>query len=101
MAADGTWDIVIHNPVGNIEITLDLVTDGSVLTGTATGNDQKVPVDNGSVEGDDLAFSLTIKKPFKMTIKYQLTISGDTIAGTAKGRMFPPAKVEGKRSSAA
>jgi hypothetical protein len=92
---------VIHNPVGNIELKLDLATDeNNVLTGTATGNGMTAPIDNGSVDGDDLAFSVTIRNPMKLTFKFALTMSGDTIAGTSKGRMFPAAKVTGSRSSA-
>jgi hypothetical protein len=99
VAADGIWDIVVHNPMGNIDVRLDLATDGNVLTGTASGNGQTVSVDDGSVDGDDLSFNITITSPMRMKLKFALTMSGDTISGTSKPRALPAARVTGGRAA--
>ena len=50
MSVDGTWKITIQTPMGAQESTIELVSDGSALTGTQSGNGESGPIYGGSAE---------------------------------------------------
>ena len=56
------------------------------------------PIFEGTVEGNRLLFDLKVTKPMKITLKYELSLEGDTAVGTCKMGMFGKAKVRGRRS---
>lgn len=95
---DGTWEIVIATPFGRQEVTLQLATEGSGVTGTAQSGADLVEVQNGALDGDVLTFSVDLKKPFPTTVTYTLTFDGDAITGSAKAGPFPTSKVSGNRA---
>ena len=43
MSVDGTWKITVQTPMGAQESTIELVSDGSALTGTQSGNGECGP----------------------------------------------------------
>ena len=45
-----------------------------------------------------MRFDLKVEKPMKITLKYDLEITGDTLAGKCKMGMFGSAKVTGSRT---
>ncbi len=53
----------------------------------------------GSAEDGHVRFDLKVTKPMKITLKYDLQVSGDAIAGTCKMGMFGKAKVKGVRKA--
>ena len=73
MSADGTWNITVQTPMGAQDSTVELVSDGSALTGTQSGNGESGPIYDGSVDGD-------------------------TISGTARAGAFPPSPFKGARA---
>lgn len=95
--ADGTWNIVVATPIGRQEVTLELVTDGSAVSGTATTSAETVPVKDGSYAAGALGLAVDLRKPFPMTVTYALTLDEDTVTGTAKAGPFPASKVTGSR----
>jgi hypothetical protein len=59
-AADvtGKWVGKIETPNGSRDVTFNLKQDGEKLTGTTSGRQGEVPISDGSVKGDDVAFSV-------------------------------------------
>ena len=95
-AIDGTWRMVMDTPMGAQEMTGTFRTEGEVLTGTLASpeGDQDFA---GTVAGNRLKWDMKVTKPMPITLKYDLTIDGDTLAGTAKLGMFGKAKITGTR----
>ena len=77
-AADvsGTYKGDMQTSSGKAETTITLVAKGSELTGTVANQMGKFPIENGSVEGDDLFFAITVKD------------DGDDFRITYRGHVF-------------
>ena len=94
MSASGKWTATIDSPIGKQEIRLDLVDYGSEVIGSATAADGDVSqVFAGTAHGDEVAFSITVPQPMKMTIPFRIKIADDAFAGTAKPGILSASKV--------
>jgi len=69
---NGTWKAQLATPAGKTENVLVLKASGDKLTGTLKNDAGEFPVQNGSVEGDDVFFTVMVKRngaEFKMTYR--------------------------------
>ena len=74
LAADlsGTYKAEVQTSSGKAENTLVIQMKGTALTGTLTNQLGKFPIQNGSVDGEDVFFNVTVKDDgddFKMTYR--------------------------------
>jgi hypothetical protein len=97
MSFDGTWKITIVTPMGDQHAQLELKQDGAAISGTASQGGESAPLIDPSLDGDRIRWSQDIKKPMPMTVKFDLTRTGDTLQGTAKAGFFLTANVTGTR----
>ena len=98
MAVDGTWKLVVNTPMGAQESTLVISSSGATLTGTqSAGSGEGRPIDEGTVDGNDIAWKASITKPMAMTLDFSGTVDGDTLTGQVKLGMFGNAPVTGTR----
>jgi hypothetical protein len=97
MSVEGTWDLSIATPIGKIKVVVELRRKSGVLTGTAHGAGEEVPLAGIAVDGDRLTWQQAITKPMRLNLAFALTVDGDTLTGTAKAGRLPPAKVTGQR----
>jgi len=98
MSADGTWKITVQTPMGNQSSTLELQSDGALLTGTQSGNGESGAIYDGAVDGDTATWKVDITRPLALTVTFNATVSGDKISGTAEAGMFPPSPFSGTRA---
>jgi hypothetical protein len=98
MSVDGTWKITVQSPMGPQASTVELVSDGSALTGTQSGGEGATAIYDGSVDGDTATWKVDITKPMKLTVTFIATVEGDSISGTAKAGMFPKSSFAGARA---
>ena len=99
MAVDGTWRLTVNTPMGTQESTLVIAASGGALTGTqSAGSGEGRPIDEGTVEGNDIAWKSSINRPMPMTLAFSGTIEGDTISGSVKLGMFGSASFSGVRA---
>ena len=84
MGADGTWNMTMKTPMGEQAGTLALSTDGGTLTGTMGGPQGTMELENGTVDGDNLAWTVNMTSPMPITIEATATVDGDAISGEAK-----------------
>jgi hypothetical protein len=97
MAVDGTYETTVRTPMGSQAGKLELKTEGSVLTGSMQGMMGTDPIQNGTVNGDEIEFILETKSPMgplKLTVKGK--VDGDEISGQVT-TPFGPAPLTGKR----
>jgi aerobic carbon-monoxide dehydrogenase large subunit len=97
-AIDGDWNIVMSPPVGpEQKMVATFRTDGGVLTGKLDAPEGAQEF-TGTVDGNRLKWEMKVTKPMAITLKYDLTVDGDAMAGSAKLGMFGKAKVSGTRA---
>jgi carbon-monoxide dehydrogenase large subunit len=94
---DGDWNVVMKPPVGPEQaMVATFRTKGDALTGKLDAPEGAQEF-AGTVEGNRLKWEMKVTQPMSITLKYDLTVEGDTITGTAKLGMFGKAKVTGTR----
>ena len=99
MAVDGTWQLVVNTPMGAQESTLVITSSGSTLTGTqSAGSGEGRPIEDGTVDGNDISWKASIIKPMAMTLEFSGTVDGDNIDGSVKLGMFGNAPFSGTRA---
>lgn len=94
---DGTWKMVLVTPMGPQEMVGRFTTQGDVLKGMLE-SDQGSQGFEGMVTGNRLKWDMKVTKPMPLTLKYELSIEGDTLSGKAKLGIFGTAKVTGQRA---
>ncbi|MDE0750538.1 MAG: hypothetical protein OSA99_15080 [Acidimicrobiales bacterium] len=82
MSHNGTWNISVTGPQGSREATLDLRTDENGLAGSVTGEQGEQTFEGGTIDGDDLAWTIDVTTPMALTLEFAVTVGGDTMNGT-------------------
>ena len=98
MSADGTWNCTLDSPMGAQQMTLTLVTDGAKLSGKLEGQRGTMEFTDGTVDGNNLTWSVSLEQPMPMQIETTATIDGDTLTGESKLGSFGTAKLTGTRA---
>jgi hypothetical protein len=97
MTAQGKWNITIKTPVGDKTGVLDLVVDGSSLSGSLYDADHVVAISGGRVDGNRLTWSAKITRPMRLSLKFTAIVDADHIEGTAK-HLLGSASFRGSRA---
>jgi hypothetical protein len=97
MTIDGTWNTTMQTPAGPQTGSIDLRTQGSELSGTMHGPEGPMAF-AGTVDGNDLAWSIDLTKPMPMTLGFTAKIDGDALAGEVKLGSFGTAALTGTRA---
>ena len=72
--AEGTWAFTMNSPFGAVNATVMMEADDG----------RKLAIENGSIEGDTLTFSITREGMMTMTYEMRATVDGNSINGVAK-----------------
>ncbi|MGX7744986.1 hypothetical protein [Rhodopseudomonas parapalustris] len=81
MAVDGNWKLTMSTPMGERQADLTLKADGGTLTGTQSADGDAGDIFDGTVNGDDVAWKLSITNPMPLTLSYTGKVSGDSMSG--------------------
>jgi hypothetical protein len=98
MAADGTWNLTMQTPMGERRSTLTLSTAGGSLTGKQEAEGNTTDIAEGSVNGNDLSWKVSITNPMPLTLTFNGTVDGNSLNGTADTGMFGSFPFEGTRA---
>lgn len=98
MSASGTWNITTKSPMGSQSGTLNLDVDGDKLTGTMSGAQGSMELQEGKADGNSLSWVANMTSPMPMKLEFAATVDGDSIAGTVKLGAFGNATFEGARA---
>ncbi|VIO76936.1 hypothetical protein CI1B_68150 [Bradyrhizobium ivorense] len=81
MAVDGNWNLTMTTPMGERKATLSLTSAGGTLTGTQGADGNSTDIFDGTVNGDSVAWKVSITNPMPLTLEFSGQISGDGISG--------------------
>jgi hypothetical protein len=98
MSADGNWNIVVTTPMGERHATLSVKTEGGALKGSQMADGNSAEIFEGTVNGNDVAWKVSISDPMEMTLEFTGTVTGDNIGGSVKLGMFGSSSFSGTRA---
>jgi hypothetical protein len=81
MAVDGNWNLTMTTPMGERKATLSLSSSGGTLTGSQGAEGNSTEIFDGTVNGDDVTWKVSITNPMPLTLDFSGKVSGDSIAG--------------------
>jgi hypothetical protein len=98
MAADGTWNLTMDTPMGERRSTLTLSTAGGTLTGKQEAEGNTTDIAEGTVNGNNLSWKVSITNPMPLTLTFNGTVEGNNLTGTADTGMFGsfPSRARGR-----
>jgi hypothetical protein len=98
MAVDGNWNITMSTPMGDRNTTLSLKSSGDALTGTQAAEGDSAEIFDGTVNGDSVAWKVSIVKPMPLTLEFTGKVAGDIISGDMGIGMMGSFPFTGKRA---
>ena len=81
MAVDGNWNLTMTTPMGDRQSTLSLKSSDGTLTGTQGVEGSTEEIFEGTVNGDDVAWKISITNPMPLTLSFTGKVSGDSMSG--------------------
>lgn len=93
----GRWDVSIATPLGRQAVVYDITVAGGAVAGTATQGGETTPLLDLAASGNRLTWSQHVTRPMKLHLRFDVTVDGDGMAGTAKAGMLPASKLTGVR----
>ncbi|OAS22063.1 DJ-1/PfpI family protein [Paenibacillus oryzisoli] len=94
---EGTWQMMIATPIGKMSVMLNISSKDGSIRGTATQGDEVDELLNPEWDGRQLTWTQKVRKPMRLNLKFEVTVQGDLMSGTAKAGMLPSSKVTGRR----
>jgi hypothetical protein len=98
MSADGNWNLVVSTPMGERHGSLSLKTEGTTLQGSQAADGNSTEIFDGTVNGNEISWKVSIIDPMPMTLKFDGTISGDTVSGSVVLGDFGRSSFSGTRT---
>jgi hypothetical protein len=78
--------------------SLSLKTEGSTVKGSQMADGNSTEIFDGTVNGDEISWKVSITDPMPITLEFTGTVDGDEIAGTVKLGEFGNSSFSGNRS---
>ncbi len=97
MSADGDWNLVVSTPMGDRQATLSVKADGTALKGSQGTDGNSTDIFDGTVDGNQVSWKVSITDPMPMTLAFAGTINGDEISGSVELGAFGSSSFSGTR----
>ncbi|MXY20001.1 MAG: ABC transporter ATP-binding protein [Dehalococcoidia bacterium] len=97
----GIWNVKLESPRGTREGVLELVADGSSLSGTWTGERDVQRFAGGTVEGSDLTWEVRVAAPMgELSLGFTGVVTNGILKGDVAFGSFGKGRFEAKRAGA-
>jgi hypothetical protein len=84
--------------MGERQATLSAKTDGGVLKGSQMAEGNSAQIFDGTVNGNAIAWKVSITDPMPMTLEFNGTIDGDKLSGSVTLGAFGSSSFSGTRA---
>lgn len=98
MSVDGNWNLTMSTPMGERQAKLSLKAAGSTLTGTQSAEGNTGEIQDGTVNGNNVGWSISITSPMPLTLKFTGAVDGDAISGEMSLGMMGSFPFKGTRA---
>jgi hypothetical protein len=100
----GTWHLRMKTPIGTIDADYRFTETDGGLTGTAVGAGDETTLEDvvrtAVADGERVTWRQRITKPVRLNLEYDVTVTGDELAGHSRAGRLPRTKVTGERVGA-
>ena len=88
----------MKTPMGDREVIMKMVEDGSSLSGTMEADGNDVPMNEGKIAEGRGTWKADLTQPMPITLEFDCGIDGDALEGTVKLGMFGSSSISGTRA---
>jgi hypothetical protein len=99
MGFDGAWDLTVNSPMGAKQFRLDVTTEEGKVAGTASMGGEAMALVDPSVADGHLRWTMKLTRPMNITLEFDVTCDGDTLAGSAKAGFMTLPGIAGVRAA--
>jgi hypothetical protein len=92
--------VTIATMIGKMAVVFDITEEDGAIHGMARSDAEAVEFLDAIADGNRLTWTQNVTTPMRLTLKFDVTVEGDTMTGTSKAGLFPSSKLSGSRSSA-
>ena len=97
MSPEGTWNVVIHTPIGKQQVVLQVQHHQGIWTGSARQGNETVPLLNVQCTEDNLTWEQEVTRPLRLRLAFEVKCMGDHMTGTVRSGKLPASRLEGTR----
>jgi hypothetical protein len=97
-SVDGSWNCTASTPMGEQAFTLDVTSSGDRFSGRVAGAIGSKAIEDGTVSGDTLAWTMDVPVPFPVTLDCTATVTGDRLEGSVRAGGFGSFPLAGTRA---
>jgi hypothetical protein len=98
----GTWHLRMKTPIGTIDADYRFAETGDGVTGSAVGAGEETTLEDvvrtTTADGERVTWRQRITKPMRLNLEYDVTVTGDTLAGHSRAGRLPRTRVTGERT---
>ena len=94
----GSWDATLVTPIGTMLVVFDITDVDGVIGGVARSDAESVEILEAVGDGNRLTWTQNVTTPMRLTLKFDVTVDGDTMTGSYKAGIFPLSTVNATRS---
>jgi hypothetical protein len=96
----GTWNVTLDTPIGKMAVVFEITEAEGVIGGIARSDAETVDFHDTAALGNRLTWTQEVTTPMRLTLKFDVTVDGDSMTGTSKPGIFPSSTVNGTRVAA-
>ena len=96
---DGAWETVTKTPMGDMKAVMTITTSGDSFTGTVSGPQGSMTMENGKISGNKLTWTMNMTSPMPMKLEGEVTVDGDKMTGGVKAGAFGTQPMSGARKA--
>ncbi len=94
----GDWDVRIKTPIGTLAVAYTFTERNGVLSATATGAHETVPVTDIVCTGEHtVTWRQTVTRPMRLHLRFDIRVDRDRLEGYSRAGRLPRSVVSGVR----
>lgn len=97
MGVTDEWDVTIKTPIGSLTIVYTFAEHDGVLSGTAAGQGETVPLRDIVVDGQRVTWQQSVTKPMRLNLAFDVVVDGERLSGHSRAGKLPRSAVSGVR----
>jgi hypothetical protein len=91
------WAVTVATPVAPQHSTISLRHSEGGWEGEAANDTETIPLSAIVREGNHMTWTMQLARPLRLTLKFDVTITGEQMVGAVRAGLLPASNVTGKK----